>query len=224
LSAATPRTGFVAFTSVGTGTGLFTLSTVSGVTNVGISAQALAYGIRALYEYEGYSATVAGLYEWLMSFTSNPAAEPAAGVSDFDITNQTTGVYDPEFALALTLLVQTAAGAPESMNAAFSATSVNNDYDVAYTAVLAPVRAASGRDSRALKDALTPPRRVRASNTDGADVVAYPSLRGAMGLSMQMFGLNGAAQQTYALPINAAHAGTLYRYAPKGYPANKGLP
>lgn len=68
LSATTPREYYDPTA------GLFQIRTLStfpeAVTGIGF-----AFALRGLFEYEGYSATVASVYEWLMSFSSNPAAE-----------------------------------------------------------------------------------------------------------------------------------------------------
>ena len=178
-----------------------------------ISSTNLAYALRGLFEYEGYSATVAGSYEWLMSCTTDPSSLPPAGASMYTIANGQLGTYDPNVAIAATLAYGNSTGAPIALTSAG---------DVAYATfvagMLAPVRIASGRDLSVTKAALASARRIQASHTDTNDQFAYPSLRGFCGLSFQMGPFVGGAGQFWATTNNAALCGLVYRYAPKATP------
>ena len=131
--------------------------------------------------------------------------------------NQTTGTYDPNIALAFLLSVQDSAGNQVATNTFVAINSPFNDYALATAGLLGPVRTASGRDLRLVKDIIGQARRLGASNTPYGSTVQYPHLIGAMGLSFQMVGLMDESGATYANVESAAQTGGVYRYPPAGF-------
>jgi hypothetical protein len=209
LSSATPRgnyfdNGSGSYSALLSSTGLYFVTSFD-----------FSVALRGLYEYEGYSATVAGIYEWLMAFTSNPDAEPPAGSASFTVANGVKGIYNPGIALSFNLAYADGSGNPISRNLAGTTTS----YDTTTVGILAPVRIASGRDLSDAKASLSAPGRIRASRTDTNDQFAYPLLRGQCGLSFQMVpSITGSAGQVWGVTSNAAFCGLVYRYAPRANP------
>ncbi len=207
LSTTRPASYYHAFVGAGTfaspdlsGDGAFHLDGSPETTVPGIG---FAMALRGLFEVEGYSDTVAALFEYLMTFSSNPAFAVQAGEV---AANTTNGEYDPEFCVSTKLAVDNGSGGAVKMNG-------SSVYDLAAAGVLAPIYIAAGRSLRALKDAVALPRRVRFNGNEVVD----PAPTAVMGLSLQ-----GISQDITVR--GAAQMGMLYRYAPKGHPANKGLP
>lgn len=204
LSTATPRQGYQ------TSSGYF-INNSNG--QYLFSGQNFALALRGLFAADGYSSTVASIYEWLMGFTSNPLSQTPPGTSSFTLANTITGDYDPNIALCANLTCADANGAAVAYNFSATPPTASSNYNFASAGLLAPVRVASGRDCKTTKDELSVPRRQRASHTDDGQAVAYPHMRGSMGLSGQMSILTG-----YASMLTAPLIGSIYRYAPKTYP------
>ncbi len=207
FSTTNPKSYYYAFLGSGAGgdtagDGLWHLD---GAPETSITGQAFAMGLRGLYEVEGYSATVASLFEYLMSFSSNATYEPSASASEWDLANTSLGVYDPELAMAQTLTVDNGSGTALATNGSAV-------YDFAATGLLAPLYIASGRSLRATKDLFAEGRRIRAN--DSALVYASPTAVTSMGT----FGIS----QDIVL-AEAAMAGELYRWEPKGQIQNRGV-
>lgn len=145
-----------------------------------------------------------------------PSPAPAPGYAL--LANQTTGDYDPNISLAVLLSVQDATGTPIAQNSFLDVASPFNDYALGTAGLLGPIRIASGRDLRAVKDIVGNARRVGQSNTPEGSMVQYPHLVGAMGLSFQMVGLMDLSGATYANVLSAAQTGGIYRFAPQTWP------
>jgi hypothetical protein len=210
LSVATPRDGYNSSSTQ------YAASITNGQYNT--SGLNIALGLRGLFAAEGYSATVAAIYEWLLTFTTNPLSVTPAGTSTFTLKNSLTGTYDPNVALAQFLSYADATGAATAYNFAGSPLNAASDYTFVTAGLLAPVRIASGRDCRLTKDTLSPARRLRASNSDNGSIVLYPNMRGLMGLSGQMVGTMNDSGATYAITQFAALLGSVYRYPPLATP------
>jgi hypothetical protein len=208
LSVATPRASYTA------GSGYVT-SLSNGQYFVGVQAFALA--MRGVFAASGYSA-VADIYEWLMSFTTNPQALPPDGTSTFTLMNSAYGTYDPNIAPCMFIAYASASGNATTLTLAESPLSQNDGYDFTAASLLAPIRIASGRDLRLTKDTLSPARRRAASNSDKSMLTVYPRLVGGMGLSGQMSFFMNEAGSNWAAPLRAALVGSVYRYAPKATP------
>lgn len=207
LLSTTPAAYYYSFLGAGSGgdtagDGLFHLD---GAPETSVTGKNFAMALRGLYEVEGYSATVASLFEYLMAFTSNPTYEPAAGASDWDRANTTLGEYDPELAIAQTLTVDNGAGVERSTNGSAV-------YDFAATALLAPLYVASGRSLRATKDLFAEGRRISPNDP----LLVYASPTGVTGM-----GPLGISQDI--ITADAAIAGELFRWEPKGQIQNRGL-
>jgi len=208
LSIATPRASYIAETG-------YVTSLSNGQYFLG--GFNFALGLRGVFAASGYSA-VASIYEWLMSFTTNPALVPPAGISTFSLANSFYGTYDPNVAIASNLAYADSTGAATTLCFAGSPLSTSSDYDFTTAAILAPIRIASGRDLSLTKATLAPARRLQAQNSDKSMLTVYPRLRGFMGLSGQMGGLMTEAGLTWASTTSAALVGSVYRYAPKAMP------
>ena len=208
LSMATPRSSYLA--------GVGYVPALNNGQYV-IVAGNFALGMRGVFAAAGYAA-VADIYEWLISFTTNPALVPPAGISTFSLANSFYGTYDPNVALTLNLSYADSAGSPTALCFAGSPLSTSSDYDFTTAAILAPIRIASGRDLSLTKATLAPARRLQAQNSDKSMLTVYPRLRGFMGLSGQMGGLMTEAGLTWASTTSAALVGSVYRYAPKATP------
>lgn len=218
LSSATPRHQY------DTSTSLFSLLADGGgggSPQTSISASSVggfALGLRGLYEYEGYSSTVAGIFEWLMSFTSNPNLEPAANATPYSIATSQLGVYDPTVTLATLLRVQDEAGAVIKTNGPLTTTVGAPTLSIPTGAWLAPLYVASGRDTAALKREIGTARKVvpAAFLSPGATVQSPALANVNPGLSFQVKPTSVAAQSVGVGP--SAVTANVYRYAPKTYP------
>ena len=211
LSATTPRQSFLCNlggSSVAGGgqfhLGAYNLPSPSAAEGRILSTD-VAPALRALYEYEGYSSTVASVYEWLMTTTSTSANENAVGTSKETIRNGTSGVYDPTVALPGGIGVLSSVSATPYPAAGGTAWS----YDQASTGMLAPVRVASGRDTGALKAAFTKPILSTTKPPGGSRNATYAGLSTFCGLGFQ------GTQGDLVNIGSAAQFGMSFRYAPK---------
>jgi hypothetical protein len=134
LSATTPRLQFNAYPASGkiltTGLGAWEFSdgtpSTGTVINVGFNigqtsqaatAAAIPIALRALYNFEGYSAQVQSVWTWLMGFSSNPAFQPTTSSRALDAPTSvgTLGTYNPKLSLATVLTVRSG-GAAVALN------------------------------------------------------------------------------------------------------------
>lgn len=122
LSSTTPRELFnsypVAKGLFAAGTGSWQYQDGPSATGTLVTAVNFAIALRALMSFEGYSATVATLWAWLMGFASNPAFAPTSTSLAQDIPTELslTGSYNPKLTLSTLLQVRTAALAASAMN------------------------------------------------------------------------------------------------------------
>lgn len=189
-----PLALYTAFVSGNGGTGAFTR--LAGNT---VNGRDMAMATRALMAIEGYTATTAALYTYLLSFTSNPSFQTAAGASPKTVASSTTGNYDPTFALTTALSVGTSS-APLTQNG-------SSIYDLATAGLLADVRVASGSDLLSLKEQLARPRRQYAEHTPRDDKAWPLGPIGQCGLSFQVSATNLDL-------VAASQLGMAYRFAP----------
>lgn len=167
----------------------------------------LSSGLRGLYELEGYTPRVAAIFEWLMSFTSNPAWEIPDGANLYDIEADFIGTYDPTVAIAAYLA--TANGQAQSPTLATNALPY---LSLRSTGLLGPLYNASGRDLRTIKDAMAVPR-FAPPDRESARMIGFD---GICGLSFQSLGSNGSMEQM-------AQTALIYRAEPKGFPVLRGV-
>jgi hypothetical protein len=173
-----------------------------GATEGRILSNDIASAIRGLFEYEGYSSTVAALYEWLQSIVSLPANEPPAGTPKEVIRSGSLGVYDP------TVAIPAGIGVLASVNALpYPSSTGSYQYDLPMTGLLSPVRVASGRDTANFKASFARPLLSQAKTGLGR-TTARADVNGATGFSFQ-------ALSGQVILGNAAQYGLSYRYAPK---------
>lgn len=134
LSATTPRLQFNAypasgkFSATGLGAWEFSDGTPSTGTIINTSlaynqssqaatAAAIPIALRALYNFEGYSAQVQSVWTWLMGFSSNPAFQSTTSSRALDAPTSvgTLGTYNPKLSLATVLTVRSG-GAAVALN------------------------------------------------------------------------------------------------------------
>lgn len=122
LSSTTPREFFNSYPTVKAnwtnGTGSWQFQDGPAATGMLITGSYIALALRSLYGYEGLSATVLGIWQWLMAFTSNPAFQPTSTSLSQDIPTalSTLGTYNPKLSLTTLLQVRTELGAASTMN------------------------------------------------------------------------------------------------------------
>lgn len=226
LSSSTPFNGFNAFpaTKSGTfgltGTGSWRYLDAEAATGTTIDAESWAIGLRALRAVEGNSAHVTGLFDWLMTFGSNPAnqlpsvsavRDTGLSLSEKALAAGLMGTYDPRFALASPLKVRD--GAPladvkyEATGASYSLVSVGLMADL-----YSERQPARFKD---LKDALGVPRPLTRGGLDDGRAFWLGTM-GRCGLSLQprtaTSGTLGALS-TYA----ASTVGLVYRRGPQAF-------
>ncbi len=134
LSATTPRLQFNSYPASGkfSATGLGAWEFSDGTPSTGTiintnlaynqssqaaTAAAIPIALRALYNFEGYSAQVQSVWTWLMGFSSNPAFQPTTTSRALDAPTAvgTLGTYNPKLSLSTVLTVR-AGGAAVAMN------------------------------------------------------------------------------------------------------------
>jgi hypothetical protein len=210
LSSTTPRQSFLCNLNGGNvaGGGQFHLQSYAlpapAATEGRILASDIAPALRGLYEYEGYSSTVASIYEWLMTTASTSANEPLPTTSKESNRNSYEGVYSASTGLPVGLGVLT------SVNSApYPAGGGAWGYDIGNTGLLSPVRIASGRDTSACKLAFTKPILSQVKPPGGSRNATYAGTHNNCGLSFQ-------ETQGDVVDIgSAAQFGMSFRYAPK---------
>lgn len=220
FSSATPREFFDAYPSAKglyTGRGSWQLQDGALATGTLITAVGWAVGLRALRAVSG-DVAVTALFDWLMTFTSNPTFEAAVSSHLYGRVTWTTtndraiyagvaGTYNPKTALA-TLLQVRGTGAPRNGSSL---------YDLATAGLLAPLY--SSRQQSAflhLKDALSPPKARWREGFDPRDGhYLYLGPLGASGLAMQPY--TDASGNRVQNVQRAAMAAGIYRCAPQAY-------
>jgi hypothetical protein len=219
LSTATPRDSFTPYPG---GRGSWELSDAAYPTGTTVTAIGWAQALRGLRAVNGDSAVTA-LFDWLMTFSSNPAFALGATSHAYGQVTWTSndergkyagiaGTYDPRLALAQSLQVRTSGSAGTTLlqNAA-------SLYDLASVGHLAPLysaRQASGFGQ--LKDALEVPRprwRQGFEPRDGQFLWLGPLA--TCGLSFQPY-TDGSLNRNQSIR-RAAQVGRIYRYAPQAY-------
>lgn len=200
ISAATPKAYLSAFQNAFSGDGAWHLE---GTPERFITARDFAYGLRGVYEAGG-TVTALAVYSWLLGFTSNAAFHATGNETRAALENTLLGTYEPAFAVTTTLQVMNDAGT------AVAATNGASTYDIAATALLAPLTIASGRTLRAVKDELGREKELVSGPQGRHEAVALGPI-GSMGLSFQEPGFN------YIDIDGCAVAAELYRYAPQAW-------
>jgi hypothetical protein len=221
LSSTTPYDSFNAYPATKfslTGTGSWRYDDDEQASGTTINFLDWALGLRGLRALEGSSATVTGLFDWVMTFGSNPAYElptkTARGVTVADYDQRYfwasgLGTFDPSVAAPFDLKVR-ADGADVRMNA-------SQAYHLGCSGLLAPLYSArQGVKFGALKAAMGQ-QRPRQRTTGGTEDGIYERLplMGRCGLSFQPTTLLNSTRRrdVYA----AAMTGLIYREAPKAF-------
>lgn len=186
FSTTAPYAMFTSKLSNGSGTNTFDNFTVGSV-QYNIAAE-FAYGVRALFDVEGYSTRVASYMDWLQSFTG----------------------YDTTLAPSLNLAVQTKTAAPIS-------TTISATYGLQAAGMLAPVVIAGSGSIRALKDAMAAKRKMTASTVDSAgrkNGVGFPYASIYTGPTGRL-GFDMTAPLSTINLTDAAVLGGIYRLSPR---------
>lgn len=160
-----------------------------------ITGSHFALALYGAFTVDGLTDLISGIYGYLMSATSNPSFQTAAGASPKTVAAGLTGNYDPTIALASVLNVTP----PQNGS---------STYDFSTAGPLAALRVASGLDVRGLKEALARPRRQFADSQPHQGLYFALGPIGASGLSFQIPGTTNVDL------IAAAKLGLAYRFAP----------
>lgn len=187
LSASTPREYFNSYPANKgvflTGTGSWEFQDGGASTGTLITGSYIALALRSLYGYEGLSATVTGIWSWLMGFSSNPAYQPTTTSLGPDTPTLlgASGTYNPKLSLTTLLQVRTAGGAASAMNG-------DSFYDWRCAGYMAPIQRSQDPASLDLaKDFLTKGVTTYpedfSQGTNGSD---YTMMQGVSGLSGQV--------------------------------------
>lgn len=219
FSSATPREYFFSWPVSAGGNGSWGFSDAGAATGTTITGWNYAAGLRGLRAVDGDSAFVTGLFDWLMTFTSNPLSElPATptgrsrGYSDRTLYATGKGTADPTVAMLAAMQVRaTGTLAATKINAATSG------YDLGAGGLIAGLFATrQGAGFKALKDNFNTPRdKARDGLEDGIHL--YLPVLGRCGLSFQPQS-NPAAGVTLRSDIyGAAQAGLVYRESPTAF-------
>jgi len=219
LSAETPRHQY----AYGLSPNPFNLLSLGGKWTIQMGTNfPFSLGLRGVYEWEGYTARVASVYNWLVSLGVDPASAEPEGTVISQLSTDLRGPFDPQLCPPAFVEVEDPVTFARVDRNWFAAGTANSDYSVTALALLAPIRAAAGSDLRVAKEDFTAPVRATTVTLPGDPaLIVYPHLKGLAGLSGQGAGMVQAAETTWAVIANAALCGSLFRYAPKGYPSNK---
>lgn len=192
LSTTTPRENFnsypfnknwTGFPYFSAGTGSWEFSDGGASTGTLITGQYIALALRSLYDYEGLSATVTGIWSWLMGFSSNPAYQPTTTSLGPDTPTLlgVSGTYNPKLSLSTLLQVRTTGGATAAMNG-------SSFYDWRCAGYMAPIQRSQDPASLDLaKDFLT--KGVTTYPEDfcgGTNGTDYTMMQGESGLGGQV--------------------------------------
>lgn len=221
LSSATPREFFDAYpANKGLFTGRGSWQFNDGALSVGtvVSGLGWAGALRGLHAVGDALATT--LFDWLMTFTSNPTFEVSAtthayGQVTFTSANDRAlyaglaGTYNPKYALATTLKVRSAGAAVTTNGSSL--------YSLATAGMLAALYSTRQQTSFAtLKDALSVPRPRFREGFDPRDgQYLYLGPLANSGLSFQPY-TSAALGRLQSIP-QAALTGNVYRYAPQAF-------
>lgn len=188
LSATTPREVFNAYPAVKsqfttiTGTGRWEFADAGATTGTTITASNFSKALAALYAYEGATATVTTIDDWLRSFTSNPDFETADDVSAYTLARATTGTYDPTLCLSTLLLVRDA-------DDDYAAIALNGSslYDWGAFGILSPLWATrhTGTFPDARRTVFGSNQRFEDGTIGDGDYTDWITLRGMSGLTFQ---------------------------------------
>lgn len=219
LSTVTPRDFFSPYP---VGRGSWQFADAPYPTGTAITAQSFTLAMRGLRAVNG-DAAVAGLFDWLMTFASNPTFEQATTSHTYGqvtrvVDNERAkyagfaGTYDPKLALAQSLQVRTSGAAGTTL-----LQNLTSFYDLGDTAHLAPLYSARQKAGfTALKDALVVPRpRWRQGFEPRDGQYLYLGPLATCGLALQPFTDNNF-RRTQSV-ARAAMLGAVYRYAPQAY-------
>ena len=153
-----------------------------------IRAWEFAFGLRSLFDLEGWTARVQAMFSWLMSFTATS--------------------YDPTLAVSQYLVVKESTGAAATRAA-------GTIYDLMAPGIMAPLYQAAGNSQRPLRDTVDKAQRMRpATDAIGgqAGVSQYDSVYpGPTG----QLSFDGTAPMVTRWVEAAAALGGIYRYGPR---------
>lgn len=210
FSSETPTDGFNSYPAVkggavfgaGVGSWIWGTSTL----DTSITGRDWALGISSMYAVDGASAFVTGVFDWLMTATSNAAFELPATYDDALVLRGTRGTYSPKTALASAITVRTS-----GLNF-ITPTNASSSYKLGATGLLAELYSARQQAAfKETKDALDQPRRL--STQSGRTLYLAPL--GVCGLSFQP---SGSVFATRDIGIaDAAQTGLVYRQAPQAF-------
>lgn len=96
-------------THFGSGSGSWEWFDGSTLTGTAITSQTFARAVSALYNYEGATAQVTAISDWLRTFADNTEFNTPANTSTRDLYRSTTGTFDPTVTLTTLLTVRDAA-------------------------------------------------------------------------------------------------------------------
>lgn len=206
LSTSAPRGFYQSYPTTNTGyangTGAWAfLTSGDAATGTDITSYYIGVALRAFIAYEGVSSFVTDIFDWLMTFTSNPTYElPAKYDERYRYTN-VLGTYDPTIAPAHLLRVR------DATTLAATKTNGGGYYDLRALGMMAQLYSArqpAGFKSAKLKFSTPIPQ-----YAGGVDVGRriWPATMDLVGMGLQSSGLC----ETYG----SAMAGNIYRYAPK---------
>ncbi len=219
FSSATPREFFYSWPVSGGGNGSWNFTDGTSAVGTTITGWNYAAGLRGLRAVDGDSSFVTGLFDWLMTFTSNtltelPATPPgrSRGYSDRTLYATGKGTADPTAAMLEKLQVRaTGTLATTKINA------TTGGYDLGAGGLIAGLFAArQAAGFKALKDNFNTPRdKARDGLEDGIHL--YLPVLGKCGLSFQPQP-NPAADATIRTDVYAAaQAGLVYRETPVAF-------
>ena len=214
LSTATPREYFDSYPAnkgAFTGRGSWQYQDGPLATGTLITGASWAMGIRAFHSIDGASATVTGLFDWLMGFTSNSTYELPEDYDARLLWGGAKGEYDPKVALSTLLLVRD--GTP------LAAVTKNGSsfYDLTTTGLLAALYATrQAATFKATKSALNDRRPRSREGTDNDNAMPlYLGQLGYCGLSYQPF--TDASLNRKKSVTRASQVGLVYRQSPKAF-------
>lgn len=210
----TPREFFNSFPTTklagAAGTGSWQYQNGPSATGTLLTAYNYAVALRALYAYEGYSATVAALWSWLMGFTSNHAFQPTTTslAQDAPTVLSNNGTYNPKLCLSGLLQVRaTGTLATVAMNG-------SGTYDVRCAGALAAIQGSQDPGSLdTAKDFFSTGRQTNAIDYDRGigSSTTYLMMQLNCGLSGQASGASVTTPITWDARA-AAVFGQAFRY------------
>lgn len=170
-----------------------------------VSASAVAWAARGLYEAEGLSSLVTALYDYVIGFADNGTYTLASTADDRVKWAGQAGTFDAKKAPSTLLLVRDSSASYATIKRPGS-----SFYDLAAAGLLAPISNSRQPASlRALKEELAYPRpRTGGADPTGAGNIWLPPL-GTCGFSWQPWSTSTTRQQTV---LGAALTGEVYRY------------